>query len=85
MICRKIKKTPDSSIAKIGGECYLSRDDHDLKIRARKQRADICKHSFVKRTMKLWKQLPAEALATFLCKSHLFGKRVRGGIISEGK
>jgi hypothetical protein len=33
--------------------CYLSRDDHDHKIRARKQRGDIGKYSFVNRTIKL--------------------------------
>jgi len=63
----------------------LSGDDHDLKIRARKQRTVIGKHSFVKRTIKLWNQLPAETLATFLCKSYIFRKRVREVIISEGK
>ena len=30
--------------------CYLSGDDHDRKIRARKQRADIGKYSYVSRT-----------------------------------
>jgi len=33
--------------------CYLSRDDHDRKIRARKQRGDIGKYSFVNMTIKL--------------------------------
>jgi hypothetical protein len=33
--------------------CYLSRDDHDHKIRARKQRTDIGKYSFVNRMIKL--------------------------------
>ena len=84
MICRKMK-TPASTITKIGGECYLSGDDHDRKLRARKQRTDIGKHSFVKRTIKVWNQLPAEALATFLCKSHIFRKRVREVIRSEEK
>jgi hypothetical protein len=84
VICRRTK-TLASTMTKIGGECYLSGDDHDRKIRARKQRTDIDKHSFVKTTVKLWNQLPAEALATFLCKSHIFRKRVREVIISEGK
>jgi hypothetical protein len=35
--------------------------------------------------MKLWSQLPAEALATDSCKSHDFGKRVKEVIISEEK
>jgi hypothetical protein len=30
-------------------------------------------------------QLPAEALATFPCKSHIFRKRIRKVIISEEK
>jgi hypothetical protein len=59
------------------GSCYLSRDDHDHKIRARKQRIDIGKYSFVNRKVKLWNQLPAEVLATFTCQSHIFRKRVK--------
>jgi hypothetical protein len=43
---------------------YLSRDDHHRKIRARKQRTDTGKYSFVNRTIKFWNQLPAEAVAT---------------------
>jgi len=38
---------------RLKGPCYLSRDDHDGKIRARKQRTDIGKYSFVNRTIKL--------------------------------
>jgi hypothetical protein len=30
-------------------KCYLSRNDHDHKIRARKQRTDIGKYSFIQR------------------------------------
>jgi hypothetical protein len=47
------------------GPCCLSRDDHDRKISARKQRTGIGKYSFINRTIKLWNQLPAEVLATF--------------------
>jgi hypothetical protein len=32
--------------------CYLSREDHNKKIRTRKQRTDVGKHSFVNRTIK---------------------------------
>jgi hypothetical protein len=64
---------------------YLSRDDHDGKIRARKQRTDIGKHCFVNWTIKLWNRLPAEGLATFPCKANIFRKRVREVIISEEK
>jgi len=63
----------------------LSRDDQDYKIRARKQRTDVGKYSFVNRTIKLWYQLHAEALVTFPCKSHIFRKRVRKVILNEGK
>jgi len=51
---------------------YLSRVDHVWKIRDRRQRMDIRKHSFVNRTTKNWNQLPAEALGTFLCKPKIF-------------
>jgi hypothetical protein len=37
---------------------YLSRVDHNWKIRARKQRKDVGKHSFVNRTITDWNQLP---------------------------
>jgi hypothetical protein len=57
----------------------LSRDDHDRKIRARKQRTDIGKYSFVNKTIQLWNQLPLP------CKSHIFRKNVRKVIISEEK
>jgi len=70
---------------RLQGPCYLSRDGHDRKIRARKQRTDIGKYCFVNRTIKLWNQLPAEALATVTCKSHVFRKRVRKVIVSEEK
>jgi hypothetical protein len=51
---------------------FLSRDDHD-----RKQGTDISKYSFLHRTIKLWNQLLAQALATFPCKSHVVRKRIR--------
>jgi hypothetical protein len=43
----------------------LSIDDHDHKIRATKQRTGIGNYSFVYRTIKLWTQLHAQALAIF--------------------
>jgi hypothetical protein len=67
------------------GPCYLSRDDHDRKIKARKQNTDIGKYSSVNRTIKLLNQPPAEVIATFPCKSHIIRKRVRKVIISEEK
>jgi hypothetical protein len=45
--------------------CYLSRDDHNRKIRTRKQRTDIGKYSFVNRTIESWNYLPANLLASF--------------------
>jgi hypothetical protein len=57
--------------------CYMSRVDHDRKIRSRKQRTDIGKYSFVNRTIQLWNQLPADALRTLCYKPSNFRKRVR--------
>jgi hypothetical protein len=54
-----------------------SRDDHDRKIRSRKQRIDIGKYSFVNRTIQLWSQLSADVLGTFSSKPINFRKRVR--------
>ena len=56
---------------------YLSRIDHDWKIRNRRQRTDIGKFSFVNRTIRLWNRLPAEILGTLPCKTSAFRKRVR--------
>ena len=64
---------------------YLSRVHHVRKIRDRKQRTDIGKHPFVKRTIKNWNQLPAEALGTFPCKPKTSRNRVRKAIINGVK
>jgi hypothetical protein len=56
---------------------YLSREDHNLKIRTRKQRTDMGKYSFVNRTISNWNKLPADLLATFLCKLNTFRNRVK--------
>jgi len=37
---------------------YMSRVDHDWKIRNKRQRTDIGKYSFVNRTNQLWNKLP---------------------------
>jgi hypothetical protein len=55
------------------------------KIRGRKQGTDIGKYSFVNRTIKLWKQVPAEVLSAFLCKPHVSRRRVRKVLMSEVK
>jgi hypothetical protein len=56
---------------------YLSRIDHDWKIRNRRQRTDIGKYSFVNRTIRLWNRLHAEILGTLPCKPRAFRKRAR--------
>ena len=60
---------------------YLSRIDHERKIRSRRQRTDIGKYSFVNRTIQDWNQLPAEVLGTLPCKLKTLKKRVRKAII----
>ena len=63
---------------------YLSRDNHNRKIRARKQRTDVGKYSFVNRTIISWNQLPAVLLASFHCKLNTFRKRVKTVATSKG-
>jgi len=53
---------------RLKGPSFLNRDDHDRKIKARKQGTDIGKYSFVNR-IKLWNQLPTEE------RSHIFRER----------
>jgi len=56
---------------------YLGRVDHNYKIRARKQRTDIGKFSFVNRTIRDWNQLPADILAAFPCSLSIFKKWIK--------
>jgi hypothetical protein len=56
--------------------CYLSRFDHDKKIRSRKQKTDVGKYSIVNRTIQLWNQLLAEASGTLSCTPSDFTKTV---------
>jgi hypothetical protein len=63
--------------------CYLSRGDHNWKIRTRKQTAVVGKYSFINRTIKSWNQLPASLLASFPCKLNTFRKRVKSAINSS--
>jgi len=60
---------------------YLSRADHERKIRSRRQRMDIGKYSFVNRTIQHWNQLLAEVLGNLPCKPITFKKRLRKVII----
>jgi hypothetical protein len=64
--------------------CYLSRVNHDKKIRSRKQRTDIRKYSFINMAIQLWNQPPGDDLGTLSCKPSNFGKRVRK-VINEAK
>jgi hypothetical protein len=64
--------------------CYLSRVDHDRKIRSRKQRTDIGKYVIVNRTMQLWNKLPAGALGAPSCKPCYFRERV-SKVINKAK
>jgi hypothetical protein len=64
--------------------CYLGSEDHGFKIRTRKQRTDVGKHSFVNGTIKTWNQLPAEVLAPFPCKLNTFRKRIKNVVTSKG-
>ena len=70
---------------RLQGSCYLSRDDHDWKISARKQRTRTGKYSFVNTNIQLWNQPPAEALENFPYRSYIFKKNVRKLIASEVK
>ena len=55
---------------------YLSRVDHERKIRNRREKTDIGKYFFVNRTVRLWNQLSAKILGTLHCKPNVFRKRV---------
>ena len=56
---------------RLQGPCYLSRVDHDRKIRTTIKRTDIDKYCFVNRTFKRWNRLPAGALKAVTCKSDI--------------
>ena len=62
----------------------MCRDNHNQKIRTRKQRTDIGKYSFVNRTIKIWNQLPAGLLVSFPCKLNTFRKRVKNVVKNKG-
>jgi hypothetical protein len=65
---------------------YLSRVDHNWKIRVRKQRTDVGKYSFVNRTITDWNQLTEGEIGFLTSNStYSFRKRVRKVITSEAK
>jgi hypothetical protein len=65
--------------------CYLSRGDHDKKIRTRKQRTDVGEYAFVNRTIKSWNQLPVGLLVSFSCKLNTFREKVKNVVTSKEK
>jgi hypothetical protein len=64
---------------------YLSRVDHNWKIRARKQRKDVGKHSFVNRTITDRNQLTEGEIGALTGNTCSFRKRVRKVIASAAK
>ena len=63
---------------------YPSRDNHNRKIRTRKQRTDVGKYYFVNMTIEGWNQLSAGLLAYFPCKLNRFRKTVKNVVTSKG-
>ena len=62
---------------------YLSRVYHYWKIRARKQKTDIGKYSFVNRSITDWNQLPEASIGPSHGKTHIFKTSVRKVKTSE--
>jgi len=58
-------------------------DDHNRKIRTRKQRIHVGKYSYVNRIFKSSNQLPASLPASLPCKLNTFRKRVRNVVTSK--
>jgi hypothetical protein len=64
-------------------KCYLSRIDHNRKIRTRKRRTDVGKSWVVNRTIQRRYQLPAGLLASLPCSLNTFRKRVKKTVTSK--
>jgi len=64
---------------------YLSRVDHKWKIRARNQRTDVGKYSFVNRTITDWNQLTEGEIGALTSNTYSFRQRVRKVITSVVK
>jgi hypothetical protein len=64
---------------------YLSKVDQYWRIRARKQRTDIGKYSFVNRTITDWNKLPEGATGISHGKTDIFKTKLREVKTSEGK
>jgi len=88
-ICAIFKAYTGTRAWKVIGDRFLkpyclSMDDHNRKIRTRKQRTDVGKYFFVNRNIKSSNQLPAGLLASFPCKLNTFRKRVKNVVTSKG-
>ena len=82
-ICAHFKTCTEGRTWKAIGDrflnpCYTNRDDHNRKIRTKKQRTDVGKYSFINRN-----QLPASLLASLPCKLNTFRKRVKNLVTSK--
>ena len=63
----------------------MSRVDHKWKIRARNQRTDVGKYSFVNRTITDWNQLTEGEKGALTSNTYSFRQRVRKVITSAVK
>jgi len=63
---------------------YPRHQNHNWKIRSRKQRTCDDKYFFVNWNIKSWKQLPVILLASFPCKLNTFRKTVKNAVRSKG-
>jgi len=64
--------------------CYMSRDNHNRKIRTGKKRTHVGKYSFINRTIKSWNQLPAGLLVSSPCKLNTFRMRAKNVVTNKG-
>jgi hypothetical protein len=64
---------------------YLSRVDHNWKIRARRQTTHVSKFSFVNRTITDWNQLSEGEIGALTGNAQSFRIRVRKVITSAAK
>jgi hypothetical protein len=77
------KRACKSIVDSLKGPCCLSRHDHGRKIRVKEKITYNSKYVFESKTIKMWNQLAAEALATFSSKLHIMRKRLGKVIINE--
>jgi hypothetical protein len=70
---------------RLQGQRYLSRVDHKWKFRARRQRTDVGKYSFVNRTIADWKQLAEGVIWDYNGTSLILRKSIRRVLTSKGK